>query len=132
MRASVTQLTQSQYFSPIFNTAVFDGPVRIYFSQKQEAYALELYFKLSSRLRSSDPEAMKRRFPNVFVMIHPDSASYFEAFDSAHPKFCSRKLGSDMVVGVNGPLLDSDLEEFILHVLEILELHSDLQRPVMV
>lgn len=123
MRASVTQLTQSQYFSPIFNTAVFDGPIRIYFAQKQEAYALELYFKLSSRLRSSDPEAMKKRGPNIFVMIYPDTNSYKETFESEDMGFCTKKLGNDIVIGVRGPLTEVEFQKFLGHVESLFAKH---------
>ena len=39
-------ITQSSFYSPAFNGAIFDGPLRLYFSQAQEAMALKFYFEL--------------------------------------------------------------------------------------
>lgn len=119
MGASVSRLTQSQYFSPIFNTAVFDGPVRIYFSQKQEAYALEVYFKISSQLRSIFGEGLNRKGPSVFVMLHPKGEGYEETFNGSDLSFTVTPLDSDYVIGVNGQLSDGDLKTLIERVVQI-------------
>ncbi len=128
MAASVSRLTQSQYFSPVFNTAVFDGPVRIYFAQKQEAYALEVYFKISSRLRSVFGESLNRKGPSVFVMIHPDEKTFLENFSDAGEKsFSMRKLDRDHVIGVKGALSDEDLNSLIEEVVHIYEFSFPLE-----
>lgn len=122
MAASVSRLTQSQYFSPVFNTAVFDGPVRIYFAQKQEAYALEVYFKISSRLRSIFGDGLNRKGPSVFVMIHPESEGFEENFTKEKGKsFCMRRLEKDHVIGVNGTLSETELKDLIEEVVQIYE-----------
>lgn len=122
MAASVSRLTQSQYFSPVFNTAVFDGPVRIYFSQKQEAYALEIYFKISSRLRSVFGDSLSRKAPSVFVMIHPEREGFEESFSSeAGRPFCMRRLEKDHVIGVNGTLKDDEIRDLVEEVAKIYE-----------
>lgn len=120
MAASVSRLTQSQYFSPVFNTAVFDGPVRIYFAQKQEAYALEVYFKISSRLRSAFGDGLNRKGPSVFVMIHPEVEGFEESFACKDGDgFSLKRLDRDYVIGVNGTLNSSQLEGLISEVMEI-------------
>lgn len=122
MAASVSRLTQSQYFSPVFNTAVFDGPVRIYFSQKQEAYALEIYFKISSRLRSVFGESLNRKAPSVFVMIHPEKEGFEESFtDQKGQPFCMRRLEKDHVIGVNGTLNEGEIRDLVEEVAKIYE-----------
>jgi hypothetical protein len=121
MGASVSRLTQSQYFSPVFNTAVFDGPVRIYFAQKQESYALEVYFKISSRLRSMLGESLNRKSPCVFVMIHPNEDGFQESFPKEEKPFSFRRLDRDYVVGVNGYLGEQDMEDLIREVCRLCE-----------
>jgi len=120
MGVSVSRLTQSQYFSPVFNTAVFDGPVRIYFSQKQEAYALEIYFKISSRLRSVYGEGLNRKGPSVFLMVHPQHEGFEESFSghSSEP-FAISRLDKDFVVGVNGTLNEENMAQLIDKVVDI-------------
>lgn len=120
MAASVSRLTQSQYFSPVFNTAVFDGPVRIYFAQKHEAYALEIYFKISSRLRSIFGDSLNRKAPNVFVMIHPDQVGFEESFpDSENSSYSVQMLDRDHVIGVNGTLSPEALNHLIDKILDV-------------
>lgn len=120
MAASVSRLTQSQYFSPVFNTAVFDGPIRIYFAQKQESYALEVYFKISSRLRSIFGEKLNRHAPSLFVMIYPEVEGFDESFSSDGEKgFALKKLEKDHVVGVRGPMADHQLEGLITELVEL-------------
>lgn len=120
MAVSVSRLTQSQYFSPVFNTAVFDGPVRIYFAQKQEAYALEVYFKISSRLRSEFGDGLNRKGPSVFVMIHPEVEGFEESFSCKEEEgFSLKRLDRDYVIGVNGTLDPNQLEGLISEIMEI-------------
>ena len=81
MRETITYVTQSKYFSPAFNAAIFDGPIRIYFAQYQEAQALKLYFNLQERFGEVRKQArgiFKERGRNIFVMLYPNE----ELFDS--------------------------------------------------
>lgn len=120
MGASVSRLTQSQFFSPVFNTAVFDGPVRIYFAQKQESYALEVYFRISSRLRSVYGENLNRKGPSVFVMIHPEADGYDEVFaDHAGKCYSIQRLDKDYVIGINGTISQVEQEQLIEDVVAI-------------
>jgi hypothetical protein len=122
---SVTYVTQSRFFSPVFNAAIFDGPIRIYFAQFQEAQALKLYFNLQERfndVRKSARGIFKERGQNIFVMMYPNEDTFDLSFAN-DPKptglgaeagkgtqIVRTKLGHDFVVGVRGPLEDEDLE----------------------
>lgn len=124
MRESVTFVTQSKYFSPAFNAAIFDGPIRIYFAQYQEAQALKLYFNLQERFADVRRQArgiFKDRARNIFVMLYPTEETFDLSFGTQEPRamgagaesglnkpttIVSDSLGDDFVVGVRGPLED--------------------------
>jgi hypothetical protein len=116
MNEAVTYVTQSKYFSPAFNAAIFDGPIRIYFAQYQEAQALKLYFNLQERFGETRRAArgfFKERGRNIFVMLYPTDETFELSFDQSnasgagavagHP-IARESFGSDVVLGVCGPL----------------------------
>ncbi len=125
MRETVTYVTQSKYFTPAFNAAIFDGPIRIYFAQYQEAQALKLYFNLQERygdIRKQARGIFRDRGQNIFVMLYPTE----ETFDlsmgagaeaAGRPQFVRERLGTDFVVGVRGPLED-DLFDSLCHEMD--------------
>jgi len=132
MRETVTYVTQSKYFTPAFNAAIFDGPIRIYFAQYQEAQALKLYFNLQERFADIRKQArgiFKDRARNIFVMLYPTEETFDLSFIRTEPlangagaesginRFCSttsdqscliasEQLGVDYVLGVRGPMED--------------------------
>jgi hypothetical protein len=124
MSENVTYVTQSRFFSPAFNAAIFDGPIRIYFAQHQEAQALKLYFNLQERfgeVRRQARGVFRERGRNIFVMLYPDAEAFDLTFDtsieaapehgvSENGAIVRDRLGSDFVVGVRGPLEDEALE----------------------
>lgn len=116
MRQSASQLTQSRYYSPAFNAAIFDGPVRIYFAQYQEALALRIYFRLQDRLqgwiKSAEPLS-RRRLPNIFIMLYPTEEIFTNCFGAEviGQHLVSAKLGDDHVVGVGGPLQEEVFDQ---------------------
>ena len=117
MRETVTTyVTQSKFFSPVFNAAIFDGPIRIYFAQYQEAQALKLYFNLQERFGEVRKQArgiFKERGRNIFVMLYPTAETFDGSFGERveeRAELCEVKcdsLGNDYVVGVRGPLEDN-------------------------
>ena len=125
MTETVTYVTQSRFFTPAFNAAIFDGPIRIYFAQYQESQALKLYFNLQERygeVRTQARGIFKERGRNIFVMIYPTDETFEMSFGT-EPRptglgaevgrtamIVRERLGSDFVVGVSGPLEDEDLE----------------------
>lgn len=127
MAQSVIQLTQSRYYSPVFNAAVFDGPIRIYFAQHQEALALKVYFKLQQYLKDtyySFRKSFKQHGQTVFLMLYPTDESFANSFAPDHGaerKVAAEKLGDDHVLGVRGPLHEDDYEKVFEHVKLILQ-----------
>ena len=113
MRQAVSLLTQSQFYSPAFNAAIFDGPVRIYFAQYQETLALKIYFRIQERLKAmyeSLPEALKYSTQNLFLMVYPNEETYSNSFPKSTKSIEEGILGEDVVMGVQAPVKDLDIE----------------------
>jgi hypothetical protein len=132
MRSSYTTLMQSKYFNPAFNSAIFDGPVRIYFAQFHEAQALKIYFSIQQKLvaeMAQAKEAAKNTGANILVMVYPTPDSFAMSFDactSTTSPFESEKWNEDVVLGLRGPLEDENLDL----LLETLRVTMDNWRPV--
>lgn len=126
MAQSVIHLTQSRYYSPAFNAAVFDGPIRIYFAQHQEALALKVYFKLQQHLKetySAFRKNFKHHGQTIFLMLYPTQESFVNSFSLEQAKranVAAEKLGDDHVLGVRGPLEEDQYEEVFERVKIIL------------
>ena len=108
-------VTQSKFFSPAFNAAIFDGPLRIYFAQYQEAEALKLYFKLQEKLKVEKIELrghLKATGFHMFVMLYPSTEIFFRSFPgkSKEMRIAQERLGKDMVIGINGAFQDADCD----------------------
>ena len=117
-------LTQSKYYSPSLNAAIFDGPIKIYFSQHQEELALKIYCglqkKLNKNLETHHPDVVK----NIYLMLYPTSESFYMSFDKSYSKQINEKvlvveenLGEDIVLGIRGPI-DLDKSDDVYNRLE--------------
>jgi hypothetical protein len=121
MRQLASQLTQSRYYSPAFNAAIFDGPVRIYFAQYQEALALKIYFRLQDRLQGWLGPAQNTgriKLPNAFIMLYPTDEIFANCFspEQCPDRVVRERLGEDYVVGVCGPLREEDFDHLFHHL----------------
>jgi len=120
----VSHLTQSRFYSPAFNAAVFDGPIRIYFAQHQESLALKVYFRLQNRLKEAFSDArqsFKQSGQTIFLMLYPTVDAFETSFSKQiHDCVVREDLGEDFVLGVRGPLEDDAYDAVFLKVEEIL------------
>lgn len=110
MHQPIAQLTQSQYYSPTLNAAIFDGPIRLYFAQSQEPQALEIYFRMQKEILEKYELAkqyIQQDGQNIFILLYP-SDEVFEQSCGDSMGFESgvvlQKLGDDSVLGVRGPV----------------------------
>jgi hypothetical protein len=107
---------QSKYFSPAFNSAIFDGPVRIYFAQFHEALALKIYFLIQQKLTNEMAQAKeiaKSSGANILVMIYPTEDSFLMSFDNGASQsgpLQIEKFNDDAVIGLRGPIDDANLD----------------------
>lgn len=121
---ATTFVTQSKYFSPAFNAAIFDGPIRIYFAQYQEAQALKLYFNFQERFGEVRKQArgiFKERGSTIFVMLYPNEETFELSFvgeneEGANREIAQEQFGTDFVVGVRGPLEDEVFEKLFVEM----------------
>lgn len=118
MKASYSNLMQSKYFSPAFNSAIFDGPIRIYFAQFHESMALKIYFlaqqKLASELRHAK-ELSKTAQANILIMIYPSADSFEASFGECKPDqmMSVENWNEDIVIGLRRPLDDGELDGLV-------------------
>lgn len=117
MRSSYATLMQSKYFNPAFNSAIFDGPVRIYFAQFHEALALKIYFLIQQKLSAEMATARKlakASGANILMMIYPTDAQFKESFESSDRELIDvEKWQENVVIGVRGPIEDENLDQLM-------------------
>lgn len=119
MRSNYTTLMQSKYFNPAFNSAIFDGPLRIYFAQFHEALALKVYFMVQQKLAdevAKAKEVSKASGANILVMIYPTVDAFEMAFENSQKNtniLQIEKWREDVVIGTRGPIEDESLDLLI-------------------
>lgn len=107
---------QSKFFSPAFNSAIFDGPVRIYFAQFHEALALKIYFLIQQKLAAEmarAKEISKAINANIMVMIYPTEESFLLSFENENhgtAPLAVDQWQDDIIVGLRGPIEDDQLD----------------------
>ncbi|WP_413290601.1 hypothetical protein [Bdellovibrio sp. HCB337] len=116
MKSSYSTLMQSKFFNPAFNSAIFDGPIRIYFAQFHESLALKIYFMIQQKLSEQVTRAKdisKATGANILVMVYPSEESFLMSFEgqnqTSHP-LALEKWNEDVVVGLRGPIDDQHLD----------------------
>ena len=119
MATTPIEFMQSKFYSPAFDAAIFDGPIKIYFSQQQEGPALDLYFRIQKRLKETY-EKTKTMFDDthktLFVMLYPNSESFHHSFDKTPQAenddilVIEETLGENTVFAVRGPVTESSSE----------------------
>ena len=120
MKGTYSALMQSKFFNPAFNSAIFDGPVRIYFAQSQEALALKIYFHLQQRHAeeiSRAKELHKFLERTVLVLLYPTTESFQLSFDGGND-VTSDQLMEDSLIGVPGPVDDEKLDQVLEQILK--------------
>ncbi len=112
MKGTYSALMQSRFFNPAFNSAIFDGPVRIYFAQFHESLALKIYFSLQQNFgeqMAKAKELHKVLDRTVLVMLYPSSDSFQMSFEGGRGLSSQDDLYEDTIIGVNGPFEDDQL-----------------------
>lgn len=120
MKSSTTStLMQSKYFNPAFNSAIFDGPLRIYFAQFHEALALKIYFLIQQKWPQEfarAKELSRQAHANVMVLIYPTEESFLLSMENQSPgghKWVQEAWNEDSVVAIRGALEDEQMESFL-------------------
>jgi hypothetical protein len=85
MAASYSAFLSTKYYSPVFNTALFDGPFRIYFSQAYEGTALKIYHLLQVQhleIWEHYKKWSEKTKKHIFVLVYPTMDDVELAFES--------------------------------------------------
>ncbi len=130
MKSSYTPLMQSKYFSVAFNSAIFDGPYRIYFSQFHESFALKIYFLLQQRTGTefaSLRNYSQKSKVNFYIMLYPHTESFDYSFEEGDAKalWSQEVWNKDLVIGLKRPLEDQELSQFIDDVAKAVFKHAE-------
>ena len=121
MAATHSSFMTTRFYSPIFNTALFDGPMRIYFSQSYESAALKIYHLLQSEyveiwnlLKAHAPVAKE----HLFLMIYPETKDLHMVFDKNDHVMQSQEWTEGLAIGITQTRNDQELKEqleFVAH-----------------
>jgi hypothetical protein len=119
MKSSYSTLMQSKFFNPAFNSAIFDGPVRIYFAQFHESLALKIYFMIQQKLNvevTRAKEISRATGANILIMVYPTEQSFLMSCDDQEDTknpLAMEKWNEDVVIGLRGPIEDEHLDHLI-------------------
>ena len=128
MKPGFSAITSSKYYHPSFNSAIFDGPIRIYFVQFHETYALKIYFSVQERFKESlshYKDIAKKTDQTVLVMIYPTEDSFQKAFnqesslDYSFAKVIGKK---DVVFGLLAPVIENNVGQLMDELSDIFKI----------
>lgn len=125
MQPGFSAITNSKYYHPAFNSAIFDGPIRIYFVQFHETYALKIYFTLQDYFKEAlnhYKDLIKKTDKTILIMIYPTEDSFQKAF--AFEKACRDKVAKainpkDMVFGLLAPVVEDNVSQLMDELTDI-------------
>lgn len=123
LKSTYSTLMRSKFFNPAFNSAVFDGPFRIYFSQFHESLALKIYFHLQSFVAKEDynlKEFQNQTGQSILILLYPNKESFGMSFDNDQNFICIENLEGDLVIGINGPFEDEKIHDVLNAVSSVL------------
>lgn len=129
-------LMQSKFYSPAFNAAIFDGPIRIYFAQYQESTALKIYFELQEQLKElyfEAREVYKKNGTHFFIMMYPTAETFDFTFGrQTEGSVIVDRVDTDYLIGVRGPVDESEIDLIALNLEKIireLKEYSEIIQP---
>lgn len=131
MTSGFSAFTSSKYYHPAFNSAIFDGPIRIYFVQFHESYALNIYFSIQERFKDSlnqCKDIAKKIDQTLLIMIYPTEDSYRKAFalpdstdaDQSVQSMAMVEEKNESIVGLLAPVTDHNVGQLMDELSDIL------------
>ena len=129
MAASYSSFLTSSYYSPVFNTALFDGAFRIYFSQSYESTALKIYHLLQTEhvsLWNKFKRWSEQTKKNVFILIYPSKEDVALAFNSQTLTPILNTWDEGLVIGIeNAETDEAHFSQLFNAILEQLKTFKD-------
>lgn len=121
MAASYSSFLTTQYYSPVFNTALFDGPFRIYFSQSYESVALKIYHLLQSQdlvLWTEYKKWSEKTKKHAFILIYPSEQDLAIAFDGDNVSTLMNRLWDEgLILGFANPNVEDSFAGIYQNIL---------------
>ncbi len=114
-------ITQSPFYSPAFNGAIFDGPLRLYFSQSQEALALKFYFELRAKTKDLADLWPRSEGPSLYIMVYPTEETFDLCFVSQGLVWLPEtlpmgRMGRDHVIALQADECELELSSVVSKV----------------
>lgn len=129
MAATYSAFMTTRFYSPVFNTALFDGPFRIYFSQSYESSALKLYHILQTQ-HAELWQWLKvwslTTKEHVFLLMYPEASDVHMIFDKQTVKTdsCPVQIESwdeGVAIGLTQPHNETDVQSQIEQIEKLLQ-----------
>jgi hypothetical protein len=112
MAATYSSFMTTRFYSPVFNTALFDGPLRIYFSQSYESAALKVYHLLQSQYPEQWnrlKECSQQSKEHVFLMMYPEKKDLEMIFTDGIKAIHAQEWEEGLAIGFCQPQDDLEL-----------------------
>lgn len=112
MAATYSSFMATRFYSPVFNTALFDGPLRIYFSQSYESTALKVYHLLQTQYQeqwAQLKECSAKSKEHVFLLIYPEKKDLEMVFSEKSKLIHTQEWEEGLAIGFCQPLDDLEL-----------------------
>ena len=112
MAATYSSFMTTRFYSPVFNTALFDGPLRIYFSQSYESAALKVYHLLQTQhadLWQQLKACSAKSREHVFLMMYPEKKDLQIIFSDKSAAVHTQDWEEGLAVGFCQPQDDLEL-----------------------
>ena len=132
MAATYSAFMTTRFYSPVFNTALFDGPFRIYFSQSYESSALKMYHLLQTQhedlwIRLKQWSLATKE--HVFLLMYPEKKDVQMVFEEQDQKAtaysdCLVQMESwdeGVAIGLTQPLNEIDVQSQIEQIEKLLQ-----------
>lgn len=112
MAATYSSFMTTRFYSPVFNTALFDGPIRIYFSQSYESAALKIYHLLQTQhveLWQQLKECSIQSKDHVFLIMYPEPSDVEMVFADSQNSVQAQEWEEGLAIGFSQPRDDIEL-----------------------
>jgi hypothetical protein len=124
MAATYSAFMTTRFYSPVFNTALFDGPFRIYFSQSYESSALKIYHLMQTQNEELWIHLKKwssETHEHVFILMYPEVSDVKMIFQKQKNDLVEFEVWDEgIAIGMTQPQDESEASAQILQIEKIL------------
>jgi Na+/H+ antiporter NhaA len=124
MAATYSAFMTTRFYSPVFNTALFDGPFRIYFSQSYESSALKIYHLLQTQHQEVYDKLKKwsnDSKEHIFLLMYPEMKDVEIIFNETKKGVQIETWDEGVAIGMCQPVTDEEAHQQIEQIQKLLE-----------